>query len=165
MDTFLILLALGAAAIAVWTYARFEGLGPSDFRGALSLRSRARRGLVRRPACHHGHSDCRRESFARPFWNRAPEPRLSVSSRALGDQARAGPAPAAMSFPAPPSRIGRRPERSSTSAPARASTATTANRSRRARCRRMSSGRGRRRGSSLVPFDSRGLSPRAAGEN
>jgi hypothetical protein len=35
MDTFLILLALGAAAIAVWTHTRFEGLGPSDFRGAL----------------------------------------------------------------------------------------------------------------------------------
>jgi hypothetical protein len=35
VDTFLILLSLGAAAIAVWTHARFERLGPRDFRGAL----------------------------------------------------------------------------------------------------------------------------------
>ena len=35
MVTFLVLLAAGAAAIAVWIDARFDHLGPRDFRGAL----------------------------------------------------------------------------------------------------------------------------------
>jgi len=35
MDTFLIVLALGAAAIAVWMDARFERLGPRTLRRAL----------------------------------------------------------------------------------------------------------------------------------
>jgi hypothetical protein len=35
MATFLVALAAGAAAVAIWADTRFEQLGPSDFRGAL----------------------------------------------------------------------------------------------------------------------------------
>lgn len=35
MATFLLALAVGATAVAIWTDMRFDQLGPSDFRGAL----------------------------------------------------------------------------------------------------------------------------------